>query len=72
MSLAVTTYGSALNFIVRRLHSEHLEERFVSVPVSPGWGCDGYGECGGRGMWGWRGRALTVEESVRGQVKVIG
>ena len=71
--LAITAYGSskaALNFIARRLHSEHLEEGFVVIPLSPGWVATDMGNAGARSV-GMEKAPLTVEESVRGMVKVI-
>jgi norsolorinic acid ketoreductase len=73
MPLAITAYGSskaALNYITRRLHSEHLEEGFVIIPLSPGWVATDMGNAAATSV-GIEKAPLTVEQSVAGQVKLI-
>jgi norsolorinic acid ketoreductase len=71
--LAITAYGAskaALNFIARRLYSEHKEEGFVIFPLSPGFVQTDMGKAGAASV-GLEKAPVTIEESITGQVKLI-
>jgi norsolorinic acid ketoreductase len=73
MPLAITAYGAskaAVNYIARRLHSEHISEGFVIFPLSPGWVQTEMGNSAAAAS-GMQEAPVTIEDSIAGQVKII-
>ena len=71
--LPLTAYGAskaAVNFITRRLYSEHLDEGFVIFLLSPGMVQTDMGDFGAKQV-GMEKAPLTIAQSVEGQVKII-
>ncbi|KAJ3039986.1 hypothetical protein HDV00_011541 [Rhizophlyctis rosea] len=61
-----------LNYLIRKIHSEHAEEGFITFPLSPGWVDTDMGRQGATTLLGEGNKPpITTEQSVAGILKTV-